>query len=445
MKIYRPKAIDLFSGAGGMSLGFEQAGFDICAAVDIDPVHACIHHFNFPNSTTICGSVSDLSGKDILSRASISTNENIDLIFGGTPCQGYSMIGQRVLDDPRNNLVRDYIRLVSEIRPKAFVFENVKGITLGKHKQILNEFIDEINTIGYEIISPWKVLNANGYGVPQNRERLFIIGFLKDLKGNFSYPEPITKPQAGGADLFVEATPTCEEAIDDLPDINQFEQLNNTDWVKVDYSNSKSEYVKKMKPLSETSWQFGHRRIWDSNLLTSSMRTNHSEISKRRFREAEEGKPEPISRLFKLPRTGQSNTLRAGTDSSRGAFSSPRPIHYNFERVISIREMARLHSFPDWFRFHATKWHGGRQVGNAVPPMLAYQVGLKIMEGLGEVPEPSYLEIQLGDPKLLTLTLEQSCKYWGIKNPISKRNMKSGAKKRKQEVIEKERLQALAL
>jgi DNA (cytosine-5)-methyltransferase 1 len=207
---HRPKAIDLFSGAGGMSLGFEQAGFDICAAVDIDPVHACVHHFNFPQSATICGSISDLSGKDILDKAEVSSKENIDLVFGGAPCQGYSMIGQRALDDPRNSLVRDYIRILREIRPKAFVFENVKGITLGKHRQILDEFIDEINAIGYEIISPWKILNANRYGVPQSRERLIIIGFLRGSKGEYLYPEQKTKPQMEGTDLFVELTPTCE-------------------------------------------------------------------------------------------------------------------------------------------------------------------------------------------------------------------------------------------
>lgn len=442
---YRPKAIDLFSGAGGMSLGFEQAGFDICAAVEIDPVHACAHHFNFPKSTTICENISDLSGKDILGRASVPSKESIDLVFGGAPCQGYSMIGQRALDDPRNSLVRDYIRIISQIKPKAFVFENVKGITLGKHKQILDEFIDKVNAIGYEIISPWKVLNANKYGVPQSRERLFIIGFLKNSKGTFLYPEQITKPQAEGADLFVELTPTCKDALDDLPDIDEFEQLKKVDWVEIDCSGSKSDYARKMRLSNERDWKYGHRRVWNSNVLTSSMRTKHTDISKRRFREAEEGKPEPISRLFKLPRAGQSNTLRAGTDSSRGAFSSPRPIHYDFERVISIREMARLHSFPDWFRFHATKWHGGRQVGNAVPPLLAYHVGLSIMRGLQEKPEPSSTEIKLGNPELLTFTLEQACKYWGVKNPISKRNMKSGARKRKQEVIERERLQALAL
>ena len=125
-----------------------------------------------------------------------------------------------------------------------------------------------------------------------------------------------------------------------------------------------------MRCADRAAWGYGYIRNWDLNVLTSSARTDHTAISRRRFAATSGGDTEPISRFFKLKADGLSNTLRAGTDSARGAFTSPRPIHYEYARCITVREMARLHGFPDWFRLHSTKWHGARQVGNAVPPPL---------------------------------------------------------------------------
>ena len=132
----RPIGIDLFAGAGGMSLGFEQAGFDVVAAVEIDPVHCAVHKFNFPQCAVIPRSVVGLKGSEIRLAAGIG-NRDVDVVFGGAPCQGFSMIGQRVLDDPRNALVLEFLRIVSELDAKTFVFENVKGLTVGKHRQFL--------------------------------------------------------------------------------------------------------------------------------------------------------------------------------------------------------------------------------------------------------------------------------------------------------------------
>jgi DNA (cytosine-5)-methyltransferase 1 len=117
--------------------------------------------------------------------------------------------------------------------------------------------------------------------------------------------------------------------------------------------------------------------------LTSSLRTEHTKLSSQRFTQTPPGKVEPVSRFHKLAPHGLCNTLRACTDSARGAFTSPRPIHYRFPRVITVREAARLHSYPDWFRFHATKWHGFREIGNSVPPLLGRAVAGEIMKALG--------------------------------------------------------------
>ncbi len=419
MTTTRPIVIDLFAGAGGLSLGFEQAGFDLLAAVEVDPVHASVHKFNFPDCAVFPQSVEKISGADLLRLAG---DRSVDVIVGGAPCQGFSLIGQRALDDPRNSLVKEFIRIVSEVRPRYFVFENVKGLTLGNHRKFLEEIVETLEGEGYSVRRPWKVLNARDYSVPQNRERLFLIGCLDGEPPE--YPESHT------------SLVSCEDAIGDLPDAESFAELESQDYVAYEHASNLSKYAKQMRCLGRNGWDFGYRRTWNPSLLTSSLRTSHTEISRRRFGETPEGKVEPISRFFKLPSDGQSNTLRAGTDSARGAFTSPRPIHYAHNRCVTVREMARLHGFPDWFRFHATKWHGARQIGNAVPPPLAKEIGAKIICAMGLSPERPKRTIKLGSPELLEMDMSKASKFWGIEVPIGKRDRKSGAKKRSQLEVE---------
>ncbi|MCA8905800.1 MAG: DNA cytosine methyltransferase [Hyphomonas sp.] len=433
----RPKVVDLFAGAGGLSLGFEQAGFDVVAAVEIDPVHAAIHKYNFPDCEVFPVSVTDLSGRDILRATGLKAGE-VDVVCGGAPCQGFSLIGQRALDDPRNSLVKDFVRIVSELRPRYFLFENVKGLTVGKHKKFLDEIIGSFDAIGYDILLPWKVLNAADYGVPQDRQRLILLGALKGTRLP-QYPERTTHP-AGTTNCGTPESPSCRDALDDIPDAERFAELNETDQVRVKKWGKASEYARKMRCLDNDSWAFGHPREWDPSLLTSSAQTQHTDISRNRFEETPPGSVEPVSRFFKLPPDGVCNTLRAGTDSARGAFTSPRPIHYRYPRCITVREMARLHSFPDWFRFHETKWHGARQIGNAVPPLLAKAVAESIAEAMGYEPQPSDLVLSLGEDGLLRMSVSQAAEFWGVENPIGRRDKKSGARKRKQHEIEAERL-----
>ncbi|GAB2498907.1 DNA cytosine methyltransferase [Pseudoxanthomonas sangjuensis] len=428
----RPIGIDLFAGAGGLSLGFEQAGFDVVAAVEIDPVHAATHEYNFPDCAVIPRSVTELTGAKIRAAAGIGS-QKVDVVFGGAPCQGFSLIGQRALDDPRNSLVKDFVRIVRELGASYFVFENVKGLTVGKHRKFLDEIIEEFGKAGYDVVESWKVLNAYQYGVPQDRQRLFLLGAKKGLKLP-EYPAPITsKPSTTGT---LPSAPTCSDALDDLPDAERFKQLNFTDEVRVKKSTKASAYAKLMRCDVPEGWAYGYKRKWDPNLLTSSMRSEHTEISRRRFAATEPGKVEPISRFFKLAPDGVSNTLRAGTDSARGAFTSPRPIHYKWNRCITVREMARLHGFPDWFRFNETKWHGARQIGNAVPPPLARAVAMQVMKAMGTKPKRPTKEVALGDIALLRMSIAEAAAYWGIPNPIAQRDRKSGTKKRKQHEID---------
>ena len=428
----RPVGIDLFAGAGGLSLGFEQAGFDVKAAIEIDPVHCAVHEYNFPGTVIIPVSVEKLTGDEIRRRAGLD-REPIDCVFGGAPCQGFSVIGQRALDDPRNNLVLDFVRLVRELNAKSFVFENVKGLTLGRHKAFVTEIVQAFDKVGYECRLPWHVLNAAHFGTPQSRERFILVGMEK---GEVlpDYPNP-TANIAGSSKVYSEVGfgPSCAEAINDLPDADMFETLKENDAVKTIRFGDPSEYASELRCITKDAWHCGYVRDWESNMLTSSARTDHTEISRRRFRKTAEGAVEPISRLHKLWSGGVSNTLRAGTDSTRGAFTSPRPIHYRYARCITVREMARLHGFPDWFRFHATKWHGARQVGNAVPPPLARAIAGKMIEALRvESKRPDEVRA-LGDSELLRLAPSQASARFGITPQPSRYDRKHRVAKLKQE------------
>lgn len=395
----RPIGIDLFAGAGGLSLGFEQAGFDVAAAVEIDPIHCAVHEYNFPNSAVICASVVDLTGDEIRKRAGLG-DEDIDCVFGGAPCQGFSMIGKRVMDDPRNQLVFHYVRIVKELQPKHCVFENVRGLTLGKHKQFLSELIEALGDAGYDVLLPYQVLNAADFGVPQDRRRLFLIGTRKG-QSMPEYPSPTGRV-------------TVKEAIDDLPNADEFSALIHSDSVPVEFK-SNSIYAKRLRGFEDDPKDFSYPRDFAPHVLTASLRTEHTDLSRQRFIDTEHGKTEPVSRFHKLHPEGVCNTLRAGTDSARGAFTSPRPIHPYHPRVITVREAARLHSYPDWFRFHVTKWHGFRQIGNSVPPMLGRAVAGQIVKALGVKPSKPSEVVALGDGEtLLNFDMSKAASYYRV-------------------------------
>lgn len=431
----RPVGIDLFAGAGGMSLGFEQAGFDIAAAVEIDPIHAAVHRFNFPETAVIARSVVGLSGAEVRALTGLRRRP-IDVVFGGAPCQGFSLIGQRMLDDPRNLLVREFVRLVSELKARTFVFENVKGLTIGRHRRFLDVLIETFEDAGYRVRAPWQVLNAMNYGVPQDRERLFLLGARKGTSVP-SYPEPTTTTDINLFSRNGESTtPTCSEALGDLPDAESFPDLMTSDSVEVGSAMPSTDYARVCRCVTRGSWYFGYQRRWRPELLTGSMRSVHTAISRRRFATTRPGEVEPISRFLKLHPDGLCNTLRAGTDSARGAFTSPRPIHYAYPRCITVREMARLHGYPDWFRFHVTKWHGARQVGNSVPPPLARAVATAIMESLGADPSRPGRRLDLGSPELLSMDMGEAAEFWKVPVPIGRRDRKNGLRKRKQTEIE---------
>ncbi|QDZ40809.1 DNA cytosine methyltransferase [Euhalothece natronophila Z-M001] len=410
----RAIAVDLFSGVGGMTLGFEQAGFDVLASVDIDPIHCAAHKFNFPFWSIICQDVQQLTGDDIR-QSSLIQDQEIDVVCGGPPCQGFSLIGKRVLEDDRNALVFHFLRLVLELNPKYFVMENVAGMAIGKSQQLLEELIANFQKNGYNIQLPYQVLNASNFGVPQNRKRLFLLGSRQDQVLP-NYPTPITKPAKGKVTSLnsnYPDSPTVKDALIDLPSIENYPELLTQDTVKAEFGQPSS-YSYQLRHNGKASNDYSYPRNYDSSLLTASLRTQHTEKSRARFAETPPGKTEPISRFYKLDPDGICNTLRAGTASNRGAYTSPRPIHPYLPRCITVREAARLHSYPDWFRFHVTKWHGFRQIGNSVPPFLAKAVAQEIIKVLGVIPLQISDYSDLGEENLLSLEMSKAAQLYKV-------------------------------
>lgn len=420
----RPIGVDLFAGAGGMSLGFEQAGFDVAAAVEYDPVHCATHEFNFPDCAAICRSVADIDGKYIREHSRIG-DRPVDVLFGGAPCQGFSMIGKRALDDPRNSLVHHFVRLVVELKASYFVFENVRGLTVGAHRKFLEEIIAECRKNGYKVLEDYQVLNASHHGVPQNRQRLFLMGARRGFPLP-DYPEAThaVDDDAEAGNLFRLSTPTVWDALRDIPEADDYEELLHRDWVKARFKKSTA-YSAPLRGDEDDPEDYSTPREFDASLLTSSMRTIHTDLSRKRFLETEFGDTEPVSRFHKLDPKGVCNTIRAGTASDHGAFTSPRPIHPYSPRCITVREAARLHSYPDWFRFHVTKWHGFRQIGNSVPPLLARAVASKVREAF-PAPKRSERPVAQGDSRLLSFGMSEAAAHYGVPSDVVPKRTRAG-------------------
>ncbi|AUC61725.1 DNA (cytosine-5)-methyltransferase 1 Dcm4 [Cyanobacterium sp. HL-69] len=395
----RPIAIDLFAGCGGMSLGLEASGFDIVATVEIDPIHALIHHLNFPYTKTIC---QDISKLDTAVLKNILLEKDLDLVAGGPPCQGFSLMGKRQWDDPRNSLVFEYVRVIKDLQPKYFIFENVPGMLAGKHQQFLQELMEEFDNIGYDIAPP-KVMDASVFGAPQRRKRLILLGSRKDVT-------PLDYPVETGEFNNVKG------AIADLNSIPAFIGINQgIEAEKLDYSGFRKNFSLQPQGI----YKFCHQRQRD-NLVYNHLGSNHTEKSKKRFESLSQGDIDKISRFLKLSPTGLCNTLRAGTGRDKGSHTAPRPIHYEKPRCITVREAARLHTFPDWFLFHETIWHGFREIGNAVIPMFAKALGDEVIKNLEvdtkELDYPKKLKTPAID--LMKYNMSQACEYWSVSNEI---------------------------
>lgn len=359
------KVLDLFCGAGGMSCGFKMAGFDIVGGVDFEPSAIKTHERNFPGGVNYCGDIREFSNEMIAEKFP----DGVDVIIGGPPCQGFSCANMQqkdITDDPRNRLFMEFIRFVEQLKPKAFMIENVRGILTkddGFAKKQIYKLMDEA---GYKVES--HVLKASDYGVPQKRIRAVFVGIRKDIDAAFDFEKlqkktPVTVKEAIG-DLY-----DMESVAKGTEDVDSFDYIANptTEFQKriftttgkienhrVHYPNEKVQERMSHVPQGG-NWKDVPSELWDTQ------RDNRHSSAYRRLEE-----------------DGESVTIDTGHMNY---------FHPIFSRVPTVRESARIQSFPDDFIFEGNVGAQFKQVGNAVPPLLAYAVASEIkntLEGANE-------------------------------------------------------------
>ncbi|EMG4293607.1 TPA: DNA cytosine methyltransferase [Pseudomonas aeruginosa] len=368
----KPLILDLFCGCGGFSLGAELAGFHSIAAIDIDPTLQSAYKRNFPNTKAVEGNVSEIQTSDW--RQLIGAIRPAGII-GGPPCQGFSRIGKRQKDDPRNNLVHHFYRHVRELRPKFFVMENVQGLLDEENIETLMTGIDQVSD-RYTILGPF-VINAASYGAATNRLRVIVVGYDKEDVNKITVDNFIGKKKPS----------SIADAISDLPSpIPDFKDPSSFGWAQYpNLQTSLSSYASAMRKLPPKG--LGSREAIDylkQGYVSGLLETKHTEAVAKRYKNTANGKVDLVSKSYKLSWTGVSPTLRAGTGSDKGSFQAVRPLHPEEGRVITVREAARIQGFPDWFTFHPTKWHSFRMIGNSVSPIVSRAILSAIKKSLME-------------------------------------------------------------
>lgn len=394
----RPTAIDLFSGAGGLTLGLLNAGWDMRACADLSPSCATTHQVNFPKLPMYVGDVKDLSGNELLRIAGLKAGA-LDMLVGGPPCQGFSIIGQREGADPRNLLFHDFMRLASELRPKVLLIENVPGLATLQGGAVLDAISASFDRIGYDAVCAELV--AAQYGVPQLRWRMVFIGWRRGLGRSGGFPLP-NHGSAGIGDLVPNRTLAAaharfflstEDAIGDLPIVAAGEAASpyskgpSCEYQKAMRDGCGTEvlnhYAPRMSPINLARikalkpGQDWRDLPWE--LLPAGMQRALRKDHTRRYRRMTWGGiPRSIITRFRDPKSGEYT-------------------HPDQHRTITIREAARIQSFPDWFVFEGSKADQYDQVGNAVPPLMARAIGAEILRVLrsrrvviAEVPKSRY-------------------------------------------------------
>jgi len=374
----KPVVVDLFCGCGGFSLGATRAGFSVLGAVDNDARSIRCHERNFPNTTHLNLDLSTVDGASLLRRLGIDGAE-IDGVIGGPPCQGFSNIGRRESNDSRNLLLPHFFRLVSQIRPRFFLCENVPGLLNAQHENLRTA---ALNNVGGEYnVLPAMALSANLFGAPTVRTRVFLMGFRKC--SGFDIDETAFAPPSGVDKVLV------KDALKGLPrKIRADWQSEEQGWRKLGIS-ANGAFGRRLSGMIPQGVGDPNaiRRLRKEKRVSGCLGTRHTPEVIRRFRLVPPGEIDHVSRFPRLDPNDFCPTLRAGTGSDKGSHQAARPIHPTEDRVITPREAARLQGFPDWFQFDPTKWHSFRQIGNSVSPILAERMLLIIRKVLrGQAP-----------------------------------------------------------
>lgn len=387
METRRGRLIDLFSGWGGLGYGMEQAGFDVDVSADDKPANAETHRLNFGYGASLTLDLSQDRTRELRSAFGgddpdmVSIGQTVDAVVGGPPCQGISVMGSRLRDDPRNRLMLSFVDHVVSLRARYGVMEQVPMLLHERNAHLLDELRAHLAVRGYAVVAP-RTLRAVDFGVPQRRERVFLLIHRSDQVAP-EYPEPTHSDRP---DFLLRATPTVADALDGLPDADDHPELRTRHWTTCHHPAPVTRYGRLMRGLENDGGNLAYPRAWDRDVLTCSQLTNHEPESIARFTVVRPGGSEPISRRHRLNPDGQSLTLRAGSDAQRGSFTSVVPIHPKGTRVITVREGARLHGVDDAIQLSPVKILGFRQLGNSVCPALARAVGAEIMKAAGLAP-----------------------------------------------------------
>ncbi|MCR4314519.1 MAG: DNA cytosine methyltransferase [Candidatus Uhrbacteria bacterium] len=370
VKKKRPIAIELFAGAGGMSLGFESEGFDVRVASDWDKDCAETHRYNQPDTKFLCGSIEELDHKAFQKVGRIIAGE-LDVMAGGPPCQGFSINApKRNIGDPRNKLFKHYVRLVDRLRPRFIVLENVPGMLSLEHGKVAQQIVTSFNEIGYKM--DFKVLFAPDFGVPQERRRVIFLG--NRIGADISFPKPTHFPSGA---LMSPRYVTVAEAIGDLPTpSDEDESLQYPKKLRV------SGYAKELREGADVVYNhclgiLGKRNLERIKHIPpgGSWRDIPFELLPEGMKRAK--RSDHTKRYGRLHPEGLASTILTKCDPHWGAY-----IHPDQDRTLSVREAARFQGFPDRYRFLGSKASQYSQVGNAVPVPLASAVARAIIQYL---------------------------------------------------------------
>ena len=373
--VFLANVIDLFAGAGGLSLGAARAGFNVAAAVEVE-THAIESHIvNFPSTVHIQKDVMTLNGELLLQLAGIQQRE-LTGIIGGPPCQGFSSIGHGDVNDIRNALFIKFFELIKELQPAFFVAENVPGIMKAKYNDIRNEAFRHV--ANYHILDPI-CINASEYGAPTIRTRYFFIGYLDDGR-----IDPLSKNDIIAMQVPEASRTTVRQALEGLPSDIRYRSSNSSglkrltqNYLEVNTPHMQSDffYQRVIGMIPEGVGNKEYINIYQKkHIVNGFYPTKHAGNVRTRYARLATGQQDRISKSIRLDPDGYCPTLRAGTGPEKGSYQAVRPIHYDRARVITPREAARLQGFPDWYKLPGTIWHGFRQIGNSVSPIAAERV-----------------------------------------------------------------------
>jgi len=367
----KPTIVDLFCGCGGFGLGAELAGFHTVAAVDIDQTLQSAYRMNFPNTDVITADLGKLSSSDW---HRLLKGKDVDGVVGGPPCQAFSRLGVGNLEDPRRQLLTDFYRHVDILNPRFFVMENVEGLKDEKNIGQLNSALKRVKK-KYTILGPM-VVDASEWGAPTKRKRIIVIGFDRTRMAPLDLTDFLPNMKVA----------TVRDAIRDIREpIKQSGDPDDFGWASYRRVKFVSEYAQQMRRLPPSGLGCPLAIEWlRRGRLSGHFDTVHTEKVKARYEGLAQGKTDAVSRAKKLAWGGLCPTLRAGTGTDKGSHQAVRPIHPDKGRVITVREAARLQGFPDWFCFHATKWHSFRMIGNSVSPIVSEAILTVIYRALSE-------------------------------------------------------------